>query len=304
MNYDHLSLQENNCLVCNESDAKVLGVRGNREYHGSDPKAHPHFQTNVMKCLNCNFIYINPLIVGADLLEKEHYSSSESYKTAANSDIMKMFSKRIQLISKFKSTGKLLDVGSGRGEFLSVCSQNGFEVEGVEPSNGLASYSVDTYNLDIKNGIISDLNEDSTFDIITLNHVLEHVEDPKQMLKEISIRLSEDGLLFMEVPNTESLFLKIIDFYYRIKKLNWSSRLSPLHPPFHKFGYNKKSMRFILNNNGFEVVKIGTFSGNDRGIEDKPTKTIIKIIRSIITFSLNIIGNRELLYVLAIKKAN
>ena len=104
----------------------------------------------------------------------------------------------------------------------------------------------------------------------------------------------------IEVPNTESYFLHIIDFYFKITSLNWSSRLSPLHPPFHKYGYNKKALSYLLTNEGFNVVKVLTVKGSDRGYDSKKSVSlIISSFRKLTSVVLNVFGNREILIVLA-----
>ncbi len=56
--------EEIQCMLCEKSEAIILGVRGNREHRGADSTAEPHLFTNVVQCKNCGFIYTNPEIKG------------------------------------------------------------------------------------------------------------------------------------------------------------------------------------------------------------------------------------------------
>src|SRR5690606_30422782 len=122
--------------------------------------------------------------------------------------------------------------------------------------------------------------------------------DPLALLKVITQFIAPRGVLFIEVPNTNSLILKIADVYFRIRGLKWSSRLSPLHPPFHKYGYSKISLRYLLNKAGYEVVRFRTYSGKDRGYKIM-NRTFSVVMRDAISWAINLLGNRELLGVVA-----
>jgi len=299
--YFQLTKKENkSCLVCNSKNQKILGIRGNREFTGYNPDAKPHIFTNVVECNNCGFIFTNPIIVGAHLLEDAHYSSESSYKTSNAISIDNMFNTRIKLIKKFKLNGQVLDVGSGKGEFLDQLRKQGFNSQGIEPSKGLYEYSLKTYKSECYNGVIENFSTINKFDVITAIHSLEHMDDPHSFLTKAHHLLDSTGILFIEVPNTKSIFLKIIDLFFRLKGLKWSSRLSPLHPPFHKYGYNKSSLNKLLEINQFRVIKIKTLSGSDRGYDpNKNIPLIWAMARNLASLLINSIGNREILVAIA-----
>jgi SAM-dependent methyltransferase len=292
------SLKKIVCPVCGSDSYKKLGVRGNREYSGADPKAEPHIVTDVVCCNTCGFIYTNPEIKGMEHLELEHYRNAEQYRSTSH----EIFRSRLPYLQNFKAKGSLLDVGAGKGEFLSEAVKAGYEGEGVEPSEEFCDYAEKTYGVKMHPGLLGTCEavKGKRYDWITLIHVFEHVEDPNALMEVFKDYLNEDGLLFIEVPNTNSVFLKIIDFVYRLKGKDWSSRLSPLHAPFHKFGYTPKSMRYIMEHHDFEILKMWTLSGKDRGFDDKPGVPSISIrMRNLLTDLINLLGDREILCVIA-----
>lgn len=294
----------NTCLVCGASNDRVLGIRGTREYNGADPAAEPHIVTNVVECRHCGFIYTNPAVIGLEYLEREHYNNTEVYQASYVADQSAMFARRVQMIARHKSDGNLLDVGAGKGEFLSEAQKAGFRCVGAEPSPRFCEHVTKNFGIEMHCGYLGSLPElkNRRFDVISMLHVLEHVEQPHELLDEIYSNLNPGGLLFIEVPNTDSTFLKIIDAWYKLKGLGWSSRLSPFHPPFHKFGYSPRSLRFLLEKHGFKILEMPTLSGRDRGFGQKSgQKKLELLLRDLAMNTVDAMGNRELLCAIAIK---
>ena len=97
-----------------------------------------------------------------------------------------------------------MDVGAGSREFLFVMSELGKTGLGVEPNEGYATYCREELGLDVRTEEISDdLFGEGAFDLIRLNHVVEHLADPVGQLRRVARWLSGDGVLFVEVPNIE-----------------------------------------------------------------------------------------------------
>lgn len=78
---------------------------------------------------------------------------------------------------------KILDVGTGGGEFAYLLQSLGHDISGIEPNKGYADYSKQEYGLNIQIGFIQDIQQlDESFDLITIWHVLEHTENPCDVL--------------------------------------------------------------------------------------------------------------------------
>ena len=183
------------CLVCGKSDAKILGVRGNREYSGANPNAEPHLFTNVVQCKHCGFIYTNPEIKGVEFLEREHYNDPDEYQNENSDNILEMFEHRVAYLKKFKSDGKLLDVGAGKGDFVFTAKENGFDAVGVEPSPRFSEFAANNYNVKVYQGFLAEQAElkGQKFDLITMHHVLEHIEQPAEILHQLPDYLAKNG---------------------------------------------------------------------------------------------------------------
>jgi ubiquinone/menaquinone biosynthesis C-methylase UbiE len=110
--------------------------------------------------------------------------------------------RKLTLINSFKTESKnILDVGAGTGDFLKICRNNSWNVYGTEPS-------LDARNIAVKKAVIlqEDLSKikNQKFDVITLWHVLEHVEDLQDYISKLNHLLSEKGRLLIAVPNFKS----------------------------------------------------------------------------------------------------
>jgi len=205
------------CKVGGSDSPKFLGLRGNLEYSGALPlkQDQEHMVTNVVRCNKCGFVYTNPLILLDS--QKGGYTNAEGYRPSAdNIEPEELFNFTMNLIERYNTDGKtLLDVGCGKGEFLNVAEKKGWQVYGIEPSRNLANYAIEKYNLGVKSTSLEDAGfPDSFFDVVTLNMVLEHLDEPKSTLIEINRVLKNNGFLFIEAPNMDSLMLKLAALYF------------------------------------------------------------------------------------------
>tara|TARA_B110000444_G_scaffold224267_1_gene227335 strand:- start:1616 stop:2239 length:624 start_codon:yes stop_codon:yes gene_type:complete len=114
-----------------------------------------------------------------------------------------MFHYKHNIISPLLFKGaRILDVGSGTGDFLSFMKSKGYEVTGVENNPKASLISQKNY---IKtHESITEL-PDNSFDLITLWHVLEHLPDPEETFKKTFNLLNHSGYLIIAFPNAYSL---------------------------------------------------------------------------------------------------
>lgn len=116
-------------------------------------------------------------------------------------DILTFIMKAIKL----SDTGKILDIGCGKGLFLrKFFSKNkNWGIYGIEPSRNASKFFSETLpNANIFEGVFEESDfKKETFDLITANGVLEHVPNPIEFLKGIRSCLNKDGFLYIGVPN-------------------------------------------------------------------------------------------------------
>jgi len=152
--------------------------------------------------------------------------------------------------------GRLLDVGAGRGEMMARFAHLGWEVDGLEPDPLAANEAQESYGFSILTESIEAAKlPGEQYDAITLNHVIEHIEDPRAGLENIRRALKRTGVLAIATPNATSLGHKV----YRSK---WRG----LEPPRHLNIFSPRSLQELLVQAGFRVTRLETVSANAEAI--------------------------------------
>ena len=100
----------------------------------------------------------------------------------------------------------VLDAGAGSGEFVFLMQALGKEVVGVEPNKDYASWCREEFGVDVRTAHLDPrLFDAGSFDLVRLNHTLEHLNDPVKYLAMLRDWLAPDGVVYVEVPNIEEL---------------------------------------------------------------------------------------------------
>lgn len=110
---------------------------------------------------------------------------------------------RFDLLAGYLSPGsQVLDLGSGSGEFLDILARAGHEATGIEPGRDFARYARATYGASVIGASWQDADlPAASFDLISAQHVLEHLREPVAALRRLAHWLAPDGFIHVEVPN-------------------------------------------------------------------------------------------------------
>ena len=199
-------------------------------------------------CKGCGLIHSNPIPSKEELSrfykEKYRISYKQTY-TPKIKHTIRYSSGTIYHLNTILSfiknpyNKKLLDVGSGSGELLYFAKKAGFDVFGIEPNQGYAEFCRDKLSLPIYNGTYEEADiQDSTYDLIFMNEVLEHMPDPINVLRDLHRYLKYDGILIVNVPDIE------ISRHSPLKRFHYA----------HVYNYNHLSLKKIIEKSKYKIL--------------------------------------------------
>ncbi len=203
---------------------------------------------SVYECRSCQVLVTHPFPSPEEL--SKLYSTG-NYRTKTGKRFHPVLEYMIHLltvrkrqrIERFRDPGRILDIGCGRGLFLHIMQEDGWQVVGQEFSETSASYASKIYGIEVRSGELKESEyESESFDVININHVLEHLENPDEVIAECYRILKKGGLLVTAVPNTDSL-------QAHFGKNKWFQ----LDLPFHLYHFSSKSLFDLLEKNSFKV---------------------------------------------------
>jgi len=217
---------------------------------------HEKAPFRIVRCTGCGFVYTLPRLPPEALysMYQDDYWESDSAKDFGYTDYVadselyrRTFRMRSALLRKHRPPpARILDIGCAAGFALEVLAEQGYEVRGVEISARMAAESARRLGAEkVHQGpLTDDVFPGETFDIVTLWDVIEHVEDPVALLRQVRERLRPEGILLIETQNVASLFARLLG-------VNWQ------HYKFqeHLYHFDPKTIRVLLGKAGFELLE-------------------------------------------------
>jgi len=158
---------------------------------------------SVVRCRRCGFMFMNPRLTQpayARLSLNEDYFQAYQRGTARRKGRSVVSRSQLERIERrHTQRGRLLELGCATGDFLMEARASGWQVRGVEPSPFMAD-EARRKGLEVAADFAPENYGEGEFDVVHLNHVLEHVPEPATTLRGIYRVLAPTGLLVIEVP--------------------------------------------------------------------------------------------------------
>lgn len=207
----------------------------------------------IKACDNCGFRMTTPRPTIEELgkyYESEDYiSHSDTDKGLVNFMYQKVKSitlrNKEKLISNFNTSKKLLDIGCGTGDFLLYCKGKGWDVKGLEPDQNARHRALEKGLESVENIDALFIQEDKSFGIISMWHVLEHVADLNKYMNQLHNILEDSGRLLIAVPNPDSPDAKKYDAFWAAYDV-----------PRHLFHFSKDNMKALAKKHNFQIEDI------------------------------------------------
>lgn len=236
--------EEMSCINCGGKESRFL-------FDAKDYRlATTEKNFSVYKCSGCGLMFLNPMPQEDELgifYPDDYYQPGIALLEKLYSPLIdRCFKKIVNEIKKFKSGGRSLDVGCGTGIFMSYFQREDFDAYGTDLSKKAGSALPNSLKKKITINPFKKNNfDDESFDLITLKQVLEHFVDPNEVLKEVYRTLKPNGILYIEVPNTNCLESRLFKQY-------WFN----LEVPRHTYHFKLNNFVEFIRKNGFEKLRI------------------------------------------------
>ena len=239
------TLVEIHCPVCDHDRYRVIHEN---TLGDSFPDLGYKFTPNhlkvyrIVKCISCGHMYCSPLpkqlfeqYVDVEDIE---YLKNEAQRLATAERV-------INILKKYKNSGRLLDVGCSTGDFLRVARRY-YDVEGVELSQWAADIAKEQ-GLTIHECRLSQLNPRESYDVVTLWGVIEHLENPKNEINQISRIMKNEGILCIWTGNVDSVTARLLGkkwWYFMGQHIQY---------------FSETTLHFLLTQCGFRKVTIQNY---------------------------------------------
>ena len=205
---------------------------------------------HICECLNCGLLYTMPRPTKEKI--GKYYKSQEYYSHQENNTgfIPRVYEavKKVNLRNKYTlatkglTVGKLLDIGCGVGDFLHTAEEKGWECIGVEPSEEAKAIARKRIKANVVDSADLEQMADQSFDVITMWHVLEHVDNLKWQVEQLQRLIKPGGRIVIAVPNYKSYDGQ----YY---KEHWAA----YDVPRHLNHFNKSVINKIFKSKGLQL---------------------------------------------------
>ena len=231
------------CNLCGADDSIIVFPKGYAQLH------------QIVRCRKCGLMYANPQehidcddfasrnpteVYDPDSPGNRQYYQKQQTQLPDNERALRV------LNQLFPERGRLLEVGCFAGIFLNRIHADGWQVTGLEPELSVARYTRQKYGLEIVEGTLPNAGlPESSFDVVVLLHVIEHMPDPSGSVRDIRRLLRPGGVLVVETPRFNSLMFKILGRRER----------SIQNCQGHIFFFTEATLKGILERNGFKVLK-------------------------------------------------
>jgi len=206
----------------------------------------------IQQCKTCGFLFTNPRPTANEI---GRYYKAEAYisHTDSSKGLINKIYKRVRSITlaqKFNlikpalTNNQLLDIGAGTGAFLNYCKSKGVEVFGIEPDEDARKIATTNYALNLQGESSLTEFKNGQFSVITLWHVLEHVSDLNNRIEELNRLLTDDGRIYVAVPNYKSDDAS----YYRAA---WAA----YDVPRHLYHFEQKTIKQLFAKHNLHLEK-------------------------------------------------
>jgi 2-polyprenyl-3-methyl-5-hydroxy-6-metoxy-1,4-benzoquinol methylase len=229
-------VEATNCSLCGANEPRRL---------------HRNFNLEISKCGRCGFVYAGPQRVtreenwtrqSADYFHKEYLPALGVTNGGFDLEAFdRRYARQLLFIRPYRKLGTLLEFGIGAGFFLKAAERDGWRVLGLDVMEAGVEFARTRLGLDVRLTPIEDADiPHESFDVVAMFEVIEHLSDPKGVVRRAFSLLRPGGCLIVSTPNIESLTHRAL-----------GGQWSVLNPFEHLQFFSERTLRAMLTEVGF-----------------------------------------------------
>jgi len=190
--------RKRNCPVCDSNEEiKIFSKEGG----------------TYVKCTSCNMVYLNPVFTDEAIVEyyqTNHTEQSKVVESDTDNFYINIYNGGLDAIqNKNQNISNILDIGCSSGTFLDLAVKRDINTFGVELNKSEFEFAKNKGH-NVFNELLEKIEFETKFDAITMWDVFEHIIDGEFYLKYMRDLLCENGVIFLQVPSSDSLAAKIL----------------------------------------------------------------------------------------------
>ena len=263
----------------------------------------------ILRCPNCGLRWLSPR-PDADgyrvLYSRETYfsgtgASPEHYDeliVERSVYLLRRFAKIVQ--TYFGSqTISVLDYGAATGEFVAHLRAKGHRCEGVELSADARQAALERFAISLLSDRQASELPPKTFDVVHMNHVLEHMPNPLAHLRWCAKILRPNGIMVLEVPRQ---FENDLDRIRRFLRIGGQQRRFDAYSLHHTYFFTPLNLTKLVQVAGFEPQRVTTFNPDKTPLW--PPKARNWVLRGLLTIADRVHAGGNIIELIARRKAD
>ena len=253
------------CAICHsENNIQVFS----QKFDNLIEFENDQYTQKIVICKDCGFVFNNPSPSYAEL--SKHYTSWSNYEIPQtegkySSEMANKWLRTFDFVKKrFPDNfqGYVLEVGCATAFGLSIFKSNGWDVLGLDPSEKASKLAKEKYGIEVIKSLFDiNLFKGKKYDLIIFSHVLEHIIDPDELVKELVLILKPSGLIYIEVPDMSNPDVPM--GYFTYEHLNYFTPIA---------------LTNLMSKNGYDLDRMEQFPGS---MEIEPYYPVISALYKI-----------------------
>ena len=228
----------------------------------------------IFRCRSCKLGFLRPMpspeeIVGfytEEYFDHDYHCGVSKGTYADEAQHMRSAMRsRLTDISRFKKSGRYLEIGCAGGAALAEARDFGFDTVGVELSVAMAEWGRRELGLDIRNGTLRDQKfPEGLFDAVFMGDVIEHLREPENELTELRRVIRPGGILVVEYPME-------LNHLAARARIALGREKTQARNPYHLYFYTPGSLNRLFEKCGFKPV----FQKTHKMVRQKPLPVLL-----------------------------